>query len=50
MVLHQPNAASGGLSEDIEIDVFLGPGRRHTAEAQALVKLIGTLVEAPENA
>ena len=45
MVVHRANLASGGKVEDIEIDVFLGPTRRHTAEAQALVQLIGTLVE-----
>ena len=44
MVVHRANPASGGNVEDVEIDV-LGPKRRHTAEAQALVQLIGTLVE-----
>ena len=44
-VVHRANPASGANVHDMEIEVFLGPTRTHTAEAQALVQLIGTLVE-----
>lgn len=50
MVIHRPNAASGGNQEQLTIDVFLGLTRQHTAEAQALVRLIGTLTENREDA
>jgi hypothetical protein len=43
-VRHQPNAASGGRPSDIDIGAFLGGGRRNP-EHQALLHLIGTLVE-----
>jgi hypothetical protein len=49
-VLHYANAPAGGNVTDIEIDVFLGPRRRHLAEAQALVQLIGTLAEGAADA
>ena len=44
-VVHRANPASGANVHDMEIADFLSPTRRHTAEAQALVQLIGTLVE-----
>jgi len=44
-VRHEPNLASGGRASDIEIDAFLNAGRG--PEQQALMRLIGTLAEAP---
>jgi hypothetical protein len=47
-IIHKPNAPSGGRLSHIELDEFLrdqkGP------EQQALLRLIGTLVEAPPHA
>ena len=45
---HEPNASSGGQKTHIEIGVFLLGG--HGPEHQALLRLIGTLVEAPARA
>ena len=44
-VIHQPNAPSGGRFSHIELGEFLrgGAGPEH----QALLRLIGTLVEVP---
>jgi hypothetical protein len=43
-VRHEPNASSGGRTSDIGIGEFLGRGG-HGPEHQALLSLIGTLVE-----
>ena len=43
-VQHVPNAASGGQPANIELSDFLGRGG-NAPEHQALVRLIGTLVE-----
>jgi len=43
-VRHEPNAASGGRTSDIGIGEFLARGG-HGPEHQALLRLIGTLVE-----
>jgi hypothetical protein len=43
-VQHVPNAPSGGQPANIELADFLGRGR-NAPEHQALVRLIGTLVE-----
>lgn len=43
-IRHQANAASGGRVSDIEIADFLGRGE-HNPEHQALLRLIGTLVD-----
>ncbi|HWX24449.1 MAG TPA: hypothetical protein VN083_05375 [Vicinamibacteria bacterium] len=43
---HQPNASSGGQTTQIEIGDFLMHGG-HGPEHQALLRLIGTLVEEP---
>ena len=43
---HEPNASSGGQTTDIEIGDFLMHGG-HGPEHQALLRLIGTLVEEP---
>lgn len=43
-VLHEPNAASGGLAARIEIGRFLEP-EGGGPEHQALLRLIGTLAE-----
>ena len=48
-VTHQPNAASGGRSTDIEIGTFLSQGRLGP-EHQSLLQLIGTLVKGPSHA
>ena len=45
-VLHQPNAASGGHVSHIELGAFLNQGS-NSPEHQALLRLIGTLVEVP---
>jgi hypothetical protein len=44
-VIHQPNAPSGGRLSPIELGTFLGAGAG--PEQQALLRLIGTLVEVP---
>jgi hypothetical protein len=41
---HQPNASSGGQMSLIELGDFLAAGR-HAPEQQALLRLIGSLVE-----
>lgn len=43
-VLHVPNAPSGGRPDNIELAEFLARGG-NAPEQQALVRLIGTLVE-----
>jgi hypothetical protein len=43
-VRHKANVPSGGRVTDIDIGTFLSGGRRHP-EHQALLHLIGTLVE-----
>ena len=47
-VIHQPNAPSGGRLSRIEIGEFLRQGAG--PEQQALLRLIGTLVEASPDA
>ena len=47
-VIHQPNAPSGGRLSRIEIGEFLTQGAG--PEQQALLQLIGTLVEASPDA
>jgi hypothetical protein len=47
-VRHESNLASGGKRSDIEIGAFLSQGGQGP-EKQELVRLIGTLVEAPFN-
>ena len=42
-VRHEPNVASGGRASYIELETFLAGG--HGPEQQALLRLIGTLVE-----
>lgn len=44
-VIHQPNAPSGGRLSHIELGVFLRDGAG--PEKQALLRLIGTLVDVP---
>ena len=44
---HEPNASSGGQTTCIEIGNFLAHGG-HGPEHQALLRLIGSLVEEPE--
>jgi hypothetical protein len=44
LVRHEPNAASGGRTAELEIGEFLTRGH-HNPEHQALLRLIGTLVE-----
>ena len=44
-ILHQPNAPSGGRLSHIELSDFLRSG--NGPEQQALVRLIGTLVDVP---
>ena len=44
-VIHQPNAPSGGKLSHIELGEFLGRG--NGPEQQALLRLIGTLVDVP---
>jgi hypothetical protein len=43
-VKHEANIPSGGQVTEFEIDAFLS-GKRGSPERQALVRLIGTLVE-----
>lgn len=45
-IVHQPNAPSGGRLSHIELGDFLRDGKGRP-EQQALLKLIGTLVEVP---
>jgi hypothetical protein len=44
-VIHQPNAPSGGRLSHIELGAFLGYGAG--PEQQALLRLVGTLVDVP---
>ena len=44
-IVHQPNAPSGGRLSHIEVGAFLREGAG--PEQQALLRLIGTLVEVP---
>jgi hypothetical protein len=44
-IIHQPNAPSGGHLSPIELGEFLRLG--NGPEQQALLRLIGTLVEVP---
>jgi hypothetical protein len=44
---HEPNVSSGGRTTHIEIGAFLMTGG-HGPEQQALLRLIGSLVEEPE--
>jgi hypothetical protein len=44
---HEPNASSGGQATRIEIGDFLSHGG-HGPEHQALLRLIGSLVDEPE--
>jgi hypothetical protein len=46
---HEPNVSSGGQTTHIEIGNFLGRGG-HGPEHQALLRLIGTLLEDPARA
>lgn len=43
-IRHEANVPSGGHVTDVDIDAFLSGGRRNP-EHQALLHLIGTLVE-----
>jgi len=45
-VIHQPNGPSGGRLRHIEIGAFLNDGTGKP-EQQALLRLIGTLVDIP---
>lgn len=45
-IFHQPNAPSGGRLSHIELAAFLS-NNAHGPEQQALLRLIGTLVEVP---
>jgi hypothetical protein len=45
-VIHQPNGPSGGHLSHIELGAFLSGGQ-NGPEHQALLRLIGTLVEVP---
>jgi hypothetical protein len=44
-VIHQPNSSSGGQLSYIDVGEFLRSGKG--PEQQALLRLIGTLVEEP---
>ena len=44
-IIHQPNAPSGGRLSHVELGEFLRSG--NGPEQQALLRLIGTLVEVP---
>lgn len=46
-VIHQPNGPSGGQLSHIELGAFLSSGARGRPEQQALLRLIGTLVDVP---
>jgi hypothetical protein len=43
-IRHQPNASSGGRTDDIEVGDFLSRGG-HGPEKQELLRLIGSLVK-----
>jgi len=45
-IIHQPNGPSGGQRSHIELGVFLADGTGKP-EQQALLRLIGALVEVP---
>lgn len=45
-VIHEPNGPSGGRLSHIELGAFLSSGA-NGPERQALLRLIGTLVEVP---
>lgn len=45
-IIHQPNAPSGGRLSHLELGEFLRH-ERHGPERQALLRLIGTLVDVP---
>jgi hypothetical protein len=45
-VIHQPNGPSGGRLSPVELAAFLSDGARGP-EHQALLRLIGTLVDVP---
>jgi hypothetical protein len=45
-IIHQPNGPSGGRLSPIELVAFLSSGA-NGPEHQALLRLIGTLVEVP---
>lgn len=45
-VIHQPNGPSGGRLSHIELGAFLSDGSGRP-EQQALLRLIGTLVDVP---
>lgn len=45
-VIHQPNGPSGGKTSHVELAEFLGRGM-NGPEQQALLRLIGTLVDVP---
>ena len=45
-VVHEPNVSSGGKTSRVEVGDFLVHGG-HGPEHQALLRLIGTLVEEP---
>ena len=49
VIEHEPNASSGGQTMHIEIGDFLMHGE-HGPEHEALLRLIGTLVEEPARA
>lgn len=44
-IIHQPNSPSGGRLSHVELGEFLRDGKG--PERQALLRLIGTLVEVP---
>lgn len=46
-VIHQPNGPGGGQLSHIELGVFLGSGMTDRPERQALLRLIGTLIDVP---
>jgi hypothetical protein len=46
-VVHEANTPSGGHRSQIEIGTFLVSGAESAPERQALLRLIGTLVEMP---
>ena len=48
-VIHQPNGSSGGHVSHVELGAFLAQGA-NSAERQALLRLIGTLVDVPSYA
>jgi len=46
-VIHQPNGPSGGQLSHIELGAFLNGGPSGRPEQQALLRLIGSLVDVP---